>query len=104
MRHQTPLRTLCLGLGAFMVLGMLAACAPEAEGADISSLLSDTDTTPTTPEQPTATEAAEVAPTDTPEATPTQDEHCIDCHTDQEILMSLATEAETGESLSSGEG
>lgn len=101
MRHQTPLRTLCLGLGAFMVLGMLAACAPEAEGADISSLLSDTDTTP---EQPTATEAAEVAPTDTPEATPTQDEHCIDCHTDQEILMSLATEAETGESLSSGEG
>lgn len=103
MRDRIPLRTLGIGLGAFLVLGMLAACAPAADSAvDLSALLGAADSSP---EQPTATQVAEVTPTEPTEAASApKDEHCIDCHTDQDLLMSLATEAEPEESLSSGEG
>jgi hypothetical protein len=96
------LRTAALGL---VVLVTLAACGRERGAAvDLAALLGPSDEAT---EEPVDIEFASAAQaTATPHVTPTPetDENCVACHSNQEVLQSLATESDTEESLSSGEG
>lgn len=76
--------------------------APDSEGFPIAAItLSDSsgvsDTQPSAEEQPDAS-----PPLLTP--IPQTDENCLSCHTDVEDLQALATEEESPEAVSSGEG
>lgn len=105
MRDQTPLRVLQTLCGALIILAAATACAGPREAAvDIDALLGGVETLTEQPARPT--EVAEAQPTDVPptEVVPVHDENCVECHTNQEMLMSLATEAEPEESHSTGEG
>lgn len=97
----------------------LAACSGPAASPAADPTDAPTEAEPS-PSPPRATPAPTQAPTDTPsetaapteaptETTPTEesvelDQSCIDCHSDQEILASLATEPEAAEVESTGEG
>jgi hypothetical protein len=88
-----------------VVLVTLAACAGEPGAAvDLDALLGPPGAAT---DEPVDIEfASEAEATASPQLTPTpeNDENCVECHTNQEILMALATESESEESLSSGEG
>jgi hypothetical protein len=76
--------------------------APDTEGFPIAAItLSDSsgvsDSQPSAEEQPDAS-----PPPLTP--VPQTDENCLGCHTDVEDLQALATEEESPEAVSSGEG
>lgn len=105
MRDQIPLRLLLTLCGALLVLAAATACAGPREAAvNLDALLSGTQA-PTAEQPPAApTEVTQPRPTSAPraEVVPVLDENCVNCHTNQEMLMTLATEAE--EPLSTGEG
>lgn len=105
MKHPIPPHMLQRVVGALLILGVLAACSSRTDesAVDIEALLGGQGSAP-----PRATEAAvaESLPTEAlhPTAAPETDEHCIACHSNQELLTALATEAEPAESHSTGEG
>ena len=97
----------------------LAACAPAAPADDVEPAAEETAEPPRATALPTeepsptpeptdeATEEAGEAPTEEPADQPVDaevDQNCINCHADQEILASLATEPEAAAVESSGEG
>lgn len=87
-----------------LIIATLAACAQEA-----ATPTQETAPTETLPEESPipveeTEEVAEVGQVSGATPAPRIDEHCADCHTDVERLKALATEAEPGEGLSSGEG
>jgi hypothetical protein len=96
------LRTAALGL---VVLVTLAACGRERGAAvDLDALLGPS--RGATDEPVDIEFASDAQATATPHLTPTPetDENCVACHSNQEVLQSLATESDAEESLSSGEG
>jgi hypothetical protein len=96
------LRTAALGL---VVLVTLAACGRERGAAvDLDALLGPSERATAEPVE--IEFASDAQATATPHLTPTPetDENCVACHANKEVLQSLATESDTEESLSSGEG
>lgn len=105
MKHVIPPHMLQRTVGALLILGVLAGCSGRTDEAavDIEALLGGQSSAPA---RPTDVAVAEAQPTEElhPTAAPETDEHCIACHSNQELLTALATEAEPEESHSSGEG
>lgn len=107
---KTSSRFAVLGLLVIAALGLLAACGP----VDIEDYIPYDDFATLTAQAPTEVsfldDSAEAADDDgTPDATATpevaEDANCVECHSSQETLETLAVEEEhAGESLSSGEG
>lgn len=114
VRHLNG-RTLRLILPALLlaVLWGLAACSTAAP-AEVEPTEEPTAEPPRATQQPTAEPTPtpeEVAETEEPTEEATDepvagaaDENCINCHADQEMLASLATEPEAAAVESSGEG
>ncbi len=88
--------------GALLALGVLAACGGPATSVDIDILLADQ----AVGRQPTATPIAEATPTTAVQVSPTPetDENCLSCHTNTELLRSLATGAGRDELTTWAEG
>lgn len=107
---RARLAALCL----VPVLALAACSGPAAsQVAGVTGDPTASDPSPSPPRAtpaPTDTPPPTAAPTETPaEPDPTEepvivDQSCIDCHSDQEILASLATEPEAAEVESTGEG
>jgi hypothetical protein len=97
------LKHLSLVTGLLLIAGLTVSCRQAGTAVDLDALLGDSVAEAT---QPAGTEAAEATQTELPAPSPTPetDENCVNCHSNQELLQALATEAEPEESLSSGEG
>lgn len=121
MRHLNGgTRRLILPALLLAVLWGLAACSTAAPTESEPAQEPAAEAEEATPEPPRATQQPTTQPTPTPEEVagteePTEeatdepvagaaDENCINCHADQEILASLATEPEAAAVESSGEG
>lgn len=90
--------------GLILVTVLCAGCAAPAATEEVAEAEPVEEEAIT--EEPTE-EADEETPEPTPEEAEAQAETsaCLECHTDEETLKALATEAEDdGEALSSGEG
>lgn len=83
---------------AMLAAGVIANCASPAPAPVLQPRADSPPPTPTV----NSVRVASVDPLETIE--PFTDTACLDCHTDQERLVTLAVEEEAPESLSSGPG
>lgn len=97
-------KTIILAITAVLACIGLVACGgqatPPQDEAPQTAIETVEQAPPTVEPEAVAEEAA-------PPAEPAEqdvDENCLNCHTDEEVLKDLATEAEPDEALSSGEG
>jgi hypothetical protein len=92
-------RHAALAVNLLITSGVLAACSQGgATPIPQQELPPNTDVTEEVP-----VVVVEEPVEDTPPL-PETDQNCLDCHTDEEVLKELATEAEPAETPSSGEG
>jgi hypothetical protein len=101
MSHKTiPLKSIILAALALITGGLIAACAsppptpppPRVRPTNVTVAVVP-DPTPTTPPTPVPTPIL-LAP----------DDSCVECHTNQEMLIATAKEEGVVEELSEGEG
>jgi hypothetical protein len=102
---EMSLRRIITVLVLLLSVGALVACGQQAVSDDAEAEAAGE---AETEEAPAEVEVAEEQPSSTPPLpTPPRennDESCLNCHADEEVLKAMATESEAGEARSSGEG